>query len=121
MPNARGKDWELYEQGILSLDDVPADYPLNANHRMQLDSYRSGQTHVDDEALSSFLSTVRYPLYYFDVETTQSAVPLWDRSLPYQQLPPPRGLPPRRIAGGAGGPLPGLRRGLLLAPASSRP
>lgn len=86
LSNARGKDWELYEQGIYSLNDVPADYPLNEKHRMQINGYQRDEKHIDHKAVDHFLNEVSYPLYYFDFETIQPAVPLWDHSVPYQQL-----------------------------------
>ncbi|MEJ2194898.1 MAG: DUF2779 domain-containing protein [Ignavibacteriaceae bacterium] len=51
------KKYDLYRDGIIELDDVPEDYPLN------------------------------YPLYFMDFETFQPAVPLFDNSKPYQQIP----------------------------------
>ena len=37
--------------------------------------------------LDSFLSEIVYPVYYFDYETSQSLLPPWDGTRPYQQVP----------------------------------
>ena len=81
------KKYELYNEGIVSLDDVPQDYPLNANNKLQLESYKSGKTIVDVEGIKNFLSDLKYPFYFLDFESFQSAVPLYDNTKPYQQVP----------------------------------
>ena len=81
------KKYELYRNGIISLDDVPADFLLNKNNGLQLDVYRSGKPVIDKKAISNFLSDLNYPLYFMDFETFQPAVPLFNNSKPYQQIP----------------------------------
>jgi hypothetical protein len=81
------KKYELYRDGILSIDDVPADYPLNKNNKLQLDVFRSGKPLIDNKAIKNFLSDLSYPIYFMDFETFQPAVPLFDNSKPYQQIP----------------------------------
>jgi hypothetical protein len=81
------KKYELYREGIISLDDVSADYPLNKNNGLQLDVYRSGKPVIDKKEIKKFLSDLNYPLYFMDFETFQPAVPLFDNSGPYQQIP----------------------------------
>ena len=34
-----------------------------------------------------FLKTVKYPMYFFDFETIMPAVPKWNKTKPYQQIP----------------------------------
>jgi hypothetical protein len=41
----------------------------------------------DQDALNEFLDELEYPLYYMDFETIQLAVPRYDESRPYQQIP----------------------------------
>lgn len=81
------KKYELYRDGIIILDDVPAGYPLNKNNELQLDVYKSGKPLIDKKAIKNFLSDLNYPLYFMDFETFQPAVPLFDNSKPYQQIP----------------------------------
>jgi len=81
------KKYGLYREGIISLDDVPDDYPLNKNNKLQLDVYNSGKPVIDKEVIKEFLSDLNYPLYFMDFETFQPAVPLFNNSKPYQQIP----------------------------------
>jgi hypothetical protein len=81
------KKYELYRDGIIKLDDVPDDYSLNKNNGIQLDVYKSGEPLIDNDAIENFLSDLDYPLFFMDFETFQPAVPLYDNSKPYQQIP----------------------------------
>jgi len=81
------KKYELYREGIVKLEDVPKEYPLNKNNQIQLDVYKKGKPLIDKEAIKNFLSDLNYPLYFMDFETFQPAVPLFDNSKPYQQIP----------------------------------
>ncbi|MFZ4523114.1 MAG: DUF2779 domain-containing protein [Bacteroidales bacterium] len=41
----------------------------------------------NQDALDEFLDELEYPLYFMDFETIRSAVPMYDESRPYQQIP----------------------------------
>ncbi len=41
------KKYELYNKGIIKLDDIPDDYPLNKNNKLQLEVYKSGEPLID--------------------------------------------------------------------------
>jgi hypothetical protein len=81
------KKFELYNSGIVKLEDIPGDYPLNNRQQIQVDSYKSGKVHIDKEEIARFLESITYPHYYMDFETFMPAVPLFDNARPYQQIP----------------------------------
>jgi len=54
---------------------------------IDVDCYKSGETYVDKEALEGFISELIYPLYFFDYETVSTAIPLFEKSKPFQQVP----------------------------------
>ena len=81
------KKFELYDDGIVSLDDIPEDYVLPESQQLQVDSYKNGESIIDKEAIEEFLDTFKYPLYFMDFESFQPAIPLYDNSKPYQQIP----------------------------------
>lgn len=86
---ARGKKkaLELLERGITDLESIPLESDLDARQRIQLEAVRSGEPFVDREALERFLAKLSYPLYFFDIETFGPAVPLFEESRPFQQIP----------------------------------
>ncbi|MEO7081247.1 MAG: DUF2779 domain-containing protein, partial [Flavobacteriales bacterium] len=87
LTRAGDKKWELYGRGILRLSDIPAEEPLRADQRRQVDACISGTVSVDREPLRKWLDALRYPLHHFDFETMNAAVPLYDGTRPFQQLP----------------------------------
>jgi hypothetical protein len=81
------KKYDVYREGIIKLDDIPDDYSLNKKNKLQLDVYNSGKPFIDNDAIKNFTSDLNYPLFFMDFETFQPAVPLFDNSKPYQQIP----------------------------------
>lgn len=85
--NMRGKQYELYNMGITELKDIPNGFDLNDKQQLEVNSYLNNTDHIDKTAISEFLNKVNYPLYFLDFETYQSAIPEFDNSRPYQQIP----------------------------------
>jgi hypothetical protein len=81
------KKYDLYRNGIVKLEDIPNDADLSKNARLQLDVYKSKKDLIDKKAIKEFLSDLNYPLYFMDFETFQPAVPMFDNSKPYMQIP----------------------------------
>jgi len=81
------KCFELYDSGIFTVKEIPDSYKLNGKQSIQKTCEISGQPHVDKEAITDFLNTLQYPLYYLDFETIGPVVPLFDGTRPYQAIP----------------------------------
>jgi hypothetical protein len=81
------KQVELYERGIVRIDDIPDDYPMTAAQKKKVDIWKQRKVHIDKEQIEAFLETLEYPLYHLDFETFQQAVPEWKGIKPYQQIP----------------------------------
>jgi hypothetical protein len=81
------KKYDLYRDGIIKLDDIADDYSLSKKNKLQLDVYKSGQPQINDIEIKDFIDDLNYPLHFMDFETFQPAVPLFDNSRPYQQIP----------------------------------
>jgi hypothetical protein len=81
------KKYEMYKEGIIKLEDIPEVYSLNKNNKLQLEAYMGGKAITDKDAIKEFISDLNYPLFFMDFETFQPAVPLFDNSRPYQQIP----------------------------------
>jgi hypothetical protein len=81
------KKYDLYRNGIIKLEDIPANAELSKNAQLQLDVYKSKKDLIDKKAIKEFLSGLNYPLYFMDFETFQPAVPMFDNSKPYMQIP----------------------------------
>jgi len=78
---------DLFNEGILTVTDIPDDYKMGEKQRIQQACIISGEPFVNKEGIGEFLSSLKYPLYFLDFETIGPAVPLFDGTQPYQDIP----------------------------------
>ncbi|GIT97991.1 DUF2779 domain-containing protein [Sulfurovum sp. TSL1] len=81
------KQVELYDQGIVDINDIPHDFDMTAKQAQAVGNYRSSVTYIDKEAIDVFVSTLSYPIYHLDFETFQQAIPEWKGISPFMQIP----------------------------------
>lgn len=81
------KKYDLYRSGIIKLNDIPDDIKLPQAAKLQLSVYKNQKDQIDKKAIKEFITELNYPLYFLDFETFQPAVPLFDKSKPYMQIP----------------------------------
>ncbi|WP_281926552.1 DUF2779 domain-containing protein [Roseibium album] len=77
----------LIRAGISTINAITDPSMLGKSTRRYLSALAQGGRTVDKYALDRFLSEITYPVYYFDYETSQSLLPPWDGTRPYQQVP----------------------------------
>lgn len=78
---------ELFNSGVLTIKDIPESHKLNEKQKIQHNAHKNNKHHCDVEELSSFLKQLKYPLYFLDFESYNTAVPLYNGLRPYQQIP----------------------------------
>ncbi|MFM2286693.1 MAG: hypothetical protein RLZZ543_2190 [Bacteroidota bacterium] len=83
----RGKDWDLYQRGIYRLMDIPEEEELNHRQRLQVNGCIHGNGYIDSDNIRKFISAFEGPLYFFDFETFNSAIPILNGTRPFQQIP----------------------------------
>jgi hypothetical protein len=83
------RSWELYNRGITLIADIPIEDVdiMSDNQRIQHLADLTGEPHIIQEGVKSFVDQLQYPLYHFDFETMMPAIPLFDNTRTYQQLP----------------------------------
>jgi hypothetical protein len=79
--------YDLMESGILKMQDIPADYELNEKHTIQVKSHLKKEAYVDKKAIKDFLKELEYPLYFLDFETIAPAIPVYDNTRPFEDVP----------------------------------
>ncbi len=55
--------------------------------KVAVQAFIDNKEYVDKDRIKEFLDTLEYPLYYLDYETIQPAIPLFDNSGTYNQIP----------------------------------
>ena len=84
----KGRRWDLLKKrNILRLSDIPADYPLTAKQQIQRATAITGKPHVKQKAIQTFLNNLEYPLHFLDFETFSTAIPIFEGTRPYEQIP----------------------------------
>ena len=79
------KKFDLYNQGILTLDQIDLDNTtLNSNQKLQVESEVEGKSYINKNEIGNFLHNLNYPLYYLDFETINPGVPKYQGLRPYQ-------------------------------------
>ena len=81
------KQVELYEQGIVDIQEIPDSFTMTAKQRQAVRNHKVGVTHIDKEAIKAFVDTLSYPIYHLDFETFQQAIPEWKGISPFMQIP----------------------------------
>jgi|SRR3989338_678569 len=77
----------LFTSGVAALKDIPLDFKLTVNQKIQAKCARTGKPHVDHVKLIKFLKQIKEPVSYLDFETFSFAVPVYEGTKPYQQIP----------------------------------
>ena len=83
------KKIEYYRKGLVSYEQLVYTDAVKNETRLRQVSFAINDCppHIDQKGIKKFLDTLTYPLYFLDFETMQPAIPLFDGTSPYQQIP----------------------------------
>ncbi len=91
MLNFRGMTWkkrlQYYSSGITDIRTLPPETKLTENQWDYVNRIANKTVNIDKQGIKKKLSELEYPLYFFDFETTQRAIPRWEGVHPYQLIP----------------------------------
>jgi hypothetical protein len=86
LPQIRERKWELYKQGIVRLDD-PRLRDLTPLQERVVEVFRSGRRFADAAGVRKALAEWKFPLVFLDFETINPAIPRYEGTSPYMQVP----------------------------------
>lgn len=81
---------ELIKKNIVTFEDLKKNKIIFKNKRQQIqvNTYlKKRKNSVNKELLKKFLCKINYPLYYLDFETMCEAIPPFDGTTTYEQIP----------------------------------
>jgi hypothetical protein len=96
------KEWTIYDipylkppleqqleaEGVRYVTDVPSGFKLGDKRAAAFVArIRHRQVEIDAAAIGAELDSLVYPLYFFDFETIDYAIPIYAGCTPYQQVP----------------------------------
>jgi Domain of unknown function(DUF2779) len=76
----------LESGGVVSMKDVPNDFPLKPKQQIVVDAAKSGKIYRSPK-LVKLLPLLAPPASYLDFETFSPAIPIYPNSRPYQRIP----------------------------------
>ncbi|MBK6734474.1 MAG: DUF2779 domain-containing protein [bacterium] len=86
MVRAGRKAFGWLDRGWQGVGDVP-DRELSGLQLVQKAAVTAGAPHVDRAAVQQLLAQLEYPLWHLDFESLNPAVPLFDGTRPFEQVP----------------------------------
>jgi hypothetical protein len=86
LPNGGKVVWELIEDGIDDIREIPAGRLTNKTQEWVRQVTKAGTADLKPDAAEA-LAELPWPRYYFDFETVSFAIPVWEGTRPYQALP----------------------------------
>ncbi|MCB0413371.1 MAG: DUF2779 domain-containing protein [Bdellovibrionales bacterium] len=86
LPNVRDKKWDLYKEDILNLDDSRLT-DLTPVQERAVSVYKSKKRFIDKDGVKNALASWKFPLVFLDFETINPAIPRYENTGPYQQVP----------------------------------
>ena len=81
------KKINFYNDGDYSFEHLAKRKEIKGNQRLQVESHLSGQGTINPKEIAKLLDTLSFPLYFLDFETSQEAIPPFDNTTPYEQIP----------------------------------
>ena len=84
---SRKKILEFQDMAILKIEDIPDDFKLSDYQSLQRQAVLDDDALIERVGISSKLSKLIFPLYFFDYETLPNAVPQVDGYGPHGQVP----------------------------------
>ena len=83
----KADQFTLYNAGYQTISEIPSTNELDKNTNIHINSFKKKEAVVDKAAIAAFLEKVKYPLFFMDFETFMPAVPIYDKTKPYQHIP----------------------------------
>lgn len=84
---SKQQQFEWYHKGWKKLEEVPEEELPNSTLKKLAKAARANSILKENEKLKEFINSIYYPLYFIDFEIMMTAVPLFQNTSPYQQLP----------------------------------
>lgn len=80
------KKLKLYNKGLYRYEDL-INENINENYKQEVEVELTEEIIIKKDEIREFIKTLYYPLYFLDFETFQQAIPEYEGTRPYQQIP----------------------------------
>ena len=73
--------------GSYDIKNIPQHLFPSGAKVIDIECYQENKTHVQKDKIKNWLKKLQYPLYFLDYETIMPAIPIFDGTRPYKQIP----------------------------------
>ena len=81
------KKINYYNKNIFTYEELlKSDIDKKYKQQIEFELYNK-EPYIDRKKIKEFLNTLSFPLYFLDFETFQEAIPTYDGTKPYEQIP----------------------------------
>lgn len=78
---------KLEDLGIKVIKDIPEHFALTPRQQRQVSAVKRDERVINGQKIGKFLGSLSHPLYFLDYETAGGAIPYYNGTRPYQQIP----------------------------------
>jgi len=81
------KSLQLYREGVTCIEDIPEGYELTPAQEVKVDIWKHKKSIINKGAIKDFVDSLSYPIYHFDFETLNPAIPQFAGMKAYEHYP----------------------------------
>ena len=81
------KSLQLYREGVTCIEDIPEGYELTPAQEVKVDIWKHKKRIINKGAIKDFVDSLSYPIYHFDFETLNPAIPQFAGMKAYEHYP----------------------------------
>ena len=85
--NKNAKSLALYRDGITAIEDIPEEFKLSDVQQLLVDTWKYKKNIINKDSIKEFINSISYPIYHFDFETLNPAIPKFSGMSPYEKYP----------------------------------
>lgn len=75
------------KSGILNFSELPTEFLSSTRMKAQMEANTSQVPFIQKKEFVDFMDGIQYPLYFFDIEAYQPAIPVFNGTSPFQAIP----------------------------------
>ncbi|MCO5233629.1 MAG: DUF2779 domain-containing protein [Chitinophagales bacterium] len=75
------------KSGINDMKDIPQEYLTSSRIKAQVEAHHTQKPFIKKEELKNFMDNIHFPVYCFDIEAFQPAIPVFEETYPFQAIP----------------------------------
>ncbi len=83
----KDKAFAFIKEGFLRARDVPPERLTATSHQVVRRCHVDNKIHVEPVAIQAFIKQLQFPIHFIDFETVNPAIPFYDGTRPFQQVP----------------------------------